>query len=61
MIRFLKWLARGFLCDHKGWYWKHIRNIYGDQINHYRGNRSEWECDHCHVTFYQPYLGPENK
>lgn len=32
-------------CQQHAWF--HVRNIYGDEINHSGGKRSVWQCKFC--------------
>jgi len=38
-------MLKKLFCKHKDQ--KHIRNIYGDEINISNGNRSWWKCLYC--------------
>ena len=47
---------KSWFCKHE---YKHIRNIYGNQINYCGGHRSLWECKKCHKLQYRDYLFTE--
>ena len=46
MIKFIKQL----LCNHE---YEFVRNIYGDEINHLGGKRSEYRCKKCGKITYK--------
>jgi len=50
------YFIKSWFCKHE---YKHIRNIYGDQINYCGGHRSLWECKKCHKLQYRDYLFTE--
>jgi hypothetical protein len=50
---FLEWCRRLF-CKHPESYW--VRNLYGDEINQWSGNRSLWRCKKCGALSAKPEL-----
>ena len=48
-----------FFCLHPNL--KFVRNIYGDEINVWSGNRSIWRCRRCGRTVPQPFLSQYSK
>jgi hypothetical protein len=50
---FLAWVRRLF-CKHPESYF--VRNIHGDEINEWGGNRSLWRCRSCGALSAKPEL-----
>jgi len=50
----MNWLKRLF-CRHYGGV-EFVRNLYGDEIMGWSGNRSLWRCKRCGGIFAQPEL-----
>lgn len=47
------------LCRHRSP--QFVRNIYGDEINEWGGNRSLWRCPRCQHVFSRPMLVDQNE
>ena len=45
-----------FFCKHR---YKHIRNVFGDEINQHNGARSVWMCERCEKIQLRSRLHPE--
>lgn len=53
----MKKFLQQLLCRHRQP--QFIRNIHGDEINEWGGNRSLWRCTRCGHVFSRPMLVDE--
>lgn len=52
-----KWIKRLF-CNH---FYRRIRTVHGDEINHRNGYRSEWQCNQCGKRILSKYMFTSKK
>ncbi len=55
---FMEWIRRMF-CRHPEHYF--VRNIHGDEINEWDGNRSLWRCKRCGSILAKPELNGDKE